>query len=139
MKLRRHEEGYTLTEMLVVIAIIGLLAAVLTPVIAGQLSRARAKAARLQVDNVITAVEMFRSDVGRYPTPQEGLSALATQPKEAEGWVGPYVRNTKDLRDPWGRPLQYRLNGQAAGPQVVSLGADGKEGGAGVDADIVAP
>ena len=138
MKPRRNDEGYTLTEMLVVMAIIGLLAAVLTPVIAGQLSRARAKAGRLQVDNILTAVEMFRSDLGRYPTTQEGLPVLVTQPKDADGWVGPYVRNTKDLRDPWGHPLQYRMKGDPAGPEVVSLGADGKEGGAGVDADIVA-
>jgi len=132
----RTDDGYTLTEMLVVIAIIGLLAAVLTPMIAGQLSRARVKAARLQVENVSTAIEMFRSDVGRYPTAQEGLKALVQAPDGLDGWIGPYIRNTKSLDDPWGRPLKYQAPLDTAPPHVLSLGADGKAGGTGADADI---
>jgi len=135
--MKRTDEGYTLTEMLVVIAIIGLLAAVLTPMIAGQLGRARVKAARLQVENVSTAIEMFRSDVGRYPTAQEGLRVLVAAPEGLEGWIGPYIRNAKSLDDPWGRPLQYEAPSDATSPHVVSLGADGKTGGSGANADIV--
>lgn len=133
--MRQADEGYTLTEMLVVIAIIGLLVAALTPVLVGQLSRARAKTARMQVENVATSLESFRSDVGRYPSPEEGLSALVRQPAGASGWLGPYIKNDEALLDPWGHKLLYRASDVGA-PQVTSLGADGKPGGAGVAADI---
>lgn len=137
--MKSHDEGYTLTEMLVVIGIIGLLAAVLTPVLIGQLGRARAKAARLQIENVAASVEMFRSDVGRYPTTAEGLPALVAQPQDAEGWLGPYLRNEKALADPWGRSILYRFDVEQAQASISSLGADGKEGGRGVNADLVTP
>lgn len=136
----RDDDGYTLTEMLVVIVIIGMLAAVLTPVLIGQLARARAKAARLQVENISTSVEMFRSDVGRYPSADEGLGALVTMPDEAvEGWLGPYVNGRKALADPWGRPLRYAAGIGNAQPVVRSFGADGEPGGRGADADVAAP
>jgi general secretion pathway protein G len=137
--MKQHDEGYTLTEMLVVIAIIGMLAAVLTPVLMGQMSRARAKAARLQVENIATTLESFRSDVGRYPTAEEGLAVLVTEPADAEGWLGPYVRDAKSLNDPWGQPLAYRPGEEVVGPKIVSLGSDRKEGGTGAAADIVVP
>jgi general secretion pathway protein G len=137
--MNRREDGYTLTEMLVVIAIIGLLAAVLTPVLVGQLSRARSKAARLQAENIATTLESFRSDVGRYPTAEEGLAALVKAPNDADGWTGPYIKTAKALNDPWGRPLIYRIGPDRESPQVVSLGSDGKEGGTGTAADISAP
>jgi general secretion pathway protein G len=131
--------GYTLTEMLVVIGIIGLIAAVLTPSLIGQLGRARVKAASLQVENVASQVELFMADTGRYPTAQEGLSALIAQPsQEAEAWAGPYMRDQKSLQDPWGRALTYSLEGEGR-YTVASLGADGKLGGSGVDRDIRAP
>jgi len=136
---KHADDGYTLTEMLVVIGIIALLAAVLTPVLIGQMGRARAKAARLQVDNIATSVEMFRTDVGRYPSAQEGLAALHDEPEGVDGWLGPYVRNEKALLDPWGKPLAYALEAQTLQPSVTSLGADGKVGGRGADADLVAP
>jgi general secretion pathway protein G len=135
MRLGR-DDGYTLTEMLVVIAIIGLLAAVLTPMLAGQLGRARARAARLEIDNVAASLEMFRNDVGRYPTGAEGLQALTVQPKGAEGWLGPYVRDPKGLLDPWGRPLILAPGADGQEARVKSLGADGKPGGSGTDADL---
>jgi general secretion pathway protein G len=134
-----RDEGYTLTEMLVVLAIIGLLVAAMTPILFGQLGRARAKAARLQIENVGATLEMFRSDVGRYPTAAEGLDALVHEPKDGEGWLGPYMRTPKGLLDPWGRPLIYVPAGDGAEPHVRSLGADGKPGGSGTAADIEAP
>jgi len=133
----RGDDGYTLTEMLVVIGIIGLIAAVLTPAIIGQMSRARAKAAELQLETLATAVENFRNDVGRYPTKEEGLSALV-QDKGAEGWTGPYAR-TKGLQDPWGRTVIYIPSDDGRSFQVESLGADGKPGGTGADRDLKAP
>lgn len=133
------EDGYTLTEMLVVIGIIGLIAAVLTPGLIGQLGRARVKAAQLQLDTLASAVEMFNSDVGRYPTKEEGLAVLAHDPGGLEGWTGPYVRDRKVLNDPWGRPVLYVVDGQKHVFAVKSLGADGAAGGSGADRDLQAP
>lgn len=133
------DDGYTLTEMLVVIGIIGLIAAVLTPGLIGQMSRARSKAAQLQLDTLVNAVEMYRSDVGRYPTPEEGLAALIHGPGDAEGWTGPYVRDSKMLQDPWGRTILYSADVEHQRFFVETMGADGREGGEGADRDLRAP
>lgn len=135
----RRTDGYTLTEMLVVIGIIALIAAVLTPQLLGQMSRARAKAAQLQVDTVASAVELFRSDVGRYPTEQEGLGALLQEPGDAEGWTGPYLKDSKTIKDPWSRALAYQVDATAQEFSVTSLGADGKIGGVSAARDVRAP
>lgn len=134
-----RSDGYTLTEMLVVIGIICLIAAVLTPGVMGQLSRARARAAQLQLDTVATAVEQFRSDVGRYPTQQEGLSALVKEPAGIEGWTGPYLKDSKSLNDPWGRSIGYAVDSEGQDFFVQSLGADGKPGGSGQNRDLRSP
>jgi general secretion pathway protein G len=133
------DEGYTLTEMLVVIGIIGLIAAVLTPGLIGQLSRAKSKAAQLQLETLATGIEMFQFDVGRYPTGQEGLSALIVPPEGAEGWTGPYVRDRKALADPWGNPIDYSVDNEHRRFLVRSLGADGAQGGDGANRDLQAP
>ena len=132
------DAGYTLTEMLVVIAIIGLIAAVLTPSLMGQLGRARVKSAQLQLESVAAAVEMFRSDVGRYPTQAEGLRVLLVEPAEVEGWTGPYVKSANTLKDPWTGEIQYRALDEGTF-EVVSLGSDRKAGGSGTKRDLVAP
>jgi len=132
------DAGYTLTEMLVVVAIIGLIAAVLTPNLMGQLGRARAKSAQLQLESVAAGVEMFRSDVGRYPTEAEGLKALLVQPADVEGWTGPYVKSASTLKDPWASPILYRETGKETF-EVVSLGSDHEAGGSGTRRDLVAP
>jgi general secretion pathway protein G len=137
--LRSGGDGYTLTEMLVVIGIICLIAAVLTPSVMGQLGRARARAAKLQLDTVATAVEQFRSDVGRYPTQQEGLTALVKEPDGADGWTGPYLKDAKALNDPWGRPIAYSADSEGQTFYVQSLGADGKPGGSGQNRDLRSP
>ncbi len=131
----RGDDGYTLTEMLVVIVIIALIAAVLTPSLLGQLARARAKTAGLQLDTTTTSLEMFKDDIGRYPTQAEGLKALVADPG-AEGWLGPYLKSDKALNDPWGHPIIYAAT--AEGASVTMLGADGKTGGKGVDQDVTA-
>ncbi|MFT4252055.1 MAG: type II secretion system major pseudopilin GspG [Caulobacter sp.] len=133
------EDGYTLTEMLVVIAIIGLIAAVLTPSLMGQLGRSRVKAAELQLDSVAAAVETFHSDLGRYPTQEEGLQALFAAPSGEEAWIGPYVRSAKTLNDPWGQALIYRLEDEGQAFEIVSYGADRKEGGSGLKRDLHRP
>jgi len=135
----RQDEGYTLTEILVVMAIIGLIAAVLTPGIIGQLGRARAKTAQVQLESVAAAVESFRSDVGRYPTSSEGLNALTSQPSSAEGWTGPYVKSAKALTDPWGHTIDYKESDDALTFVVTSFGADGQPDGTGLNRDLHAP
>ena len=136
---REVEAGYTLTEMLVVIGIICLIAAVLTPGIMGQLGRARVKTAQLQLQTVAADVEAFRSDVGRYPTQQEGLQSLLKEPSGVDGWTGPYARDAKALVDPWNRPLIYTADAEGQSFTVKTFGADGKPGGSGVNRDIQEP
>jgi general secretion pathway protein G len=135
----RREDGYTLTEILVVMGIIGLIAALLTPGLVGQLGRARAKSAQMQLESIASAVETFHSDVNRYPTTAEGLKALLIEPENAEGWTGPYVKNTKLLKDPWGREIEYKADSAGRLFELKSLGRDGASGGAGLDKDLVAP
>ncbi len=134
MKPTSEDDGYTLTEMLVVIVIIALIAAVLTPSLLGQLSRARAKTANLQLEATATSLDLFKDDIGRFPTDGEGLKALVAAPEGTEGWLGPYLKE-KGLNDPWGRPLVY-TTGADNTATVTTLGADGKTGGKGVDADL---
>ena len=133
------EGGYTLTEMLVVIAIIAMIAAVLTPNLLGQLGRSRAKAAQLQLDTTAAAVEVFRTDVGRYPNRSEGLKALVKDPGNLSGWSGPYIRDVKALNDPWNTPIIYEIAPDNRSFHVGSLGADGKVGGSGLDRDLRSP
>lgn len=138
-RLSRSDEGYTLTEMLVVIAIIALIAAVLTPNLLGQLGRSRAKAAQLQLETTAAAIEVFRTDVGRYPTEAEGLQALVQDPGNLQGWSGPYVRDAKALSDPWNDKIAYKPSADGRTFYVESLGADGKTGGTGVNRDLRTP
>jgi general secretion pathway protein G len=104
----------------------------------GQLGRARVKSAQLQLESVAAAVEMFQSDVGRYPTASEGLKALVAEPADVEGWTGPYVKSASALKDPWTGQILYRAIDDGAF-EVVSLGSDRKAGGAGTKRDLVAP
>lgn len=136
----KGSDGYTLTEMLVVIGVIALIAAVLVPTLMGQMQRARAKAGRVQLDNVAAAVEMFRTDVGHYPTTAEGgLKVLLADGGGIEGWTGPYLRDAKTLKDPWSRDIAYELSADGETFKVTSLGADGKIGGLSANLDISAP
>ncbi|KQV58691.1 MULTISPECIES: type II secretion system major pseudopilin GspG [unclassified Caulobacter] len=132
-------EGYTLTEMLVVISIIAVIAAFLTPALFQSLQRTRAKAAKLQLDTVASAVELFRADTGRYPTGEEKLTVLVSSGSLIEGWTGPYLKDAKTLKDPWGRDILYTLNTDGQSFAVSTLGADNKEGGTGVNLDLQAP
>ena len=139
LRLPGREDGYTLTEMLVVIGIIGLIAAALTPNIIGQMGRAKSKAAQLQLDTLAADVEAFSADVQRYPTKSEGLNALVQEPQGLDGWSGPYVRDLKMLNDPWGQPIAYDVDTDKRTFVLTSLGADGKPGGSGVNRDLHAP
>jgi general secretion pathway protein G len=108
----RSEAGFTLVELLVVLAILGLLVAVATPQVIKYLGRAKVSTAQIQIDGLKTALDMFLVDVGRYPTQQEGLEALVQNPGTMTNWHGPYVKANNVPVDPWGQPYQYRIPGQ---------------------------
>lgn len=129
------EEGFTLVEMIVVLAIIGLIAAVAVPQVMKALSGSKTKAAKIQLETVMNSLHYYNIDVGTYPSQEQGLKLLWTA-NGIEGWDGPYVRREEQLIDPWGRPLLYAVPGTDGPFELKSLGADGKEGGTGADADI---
>lgn len=108
----RSQAGFTLVELLVVLAILGLLIAVATPQVIKYLGRAKVDTARIQMHDLSTALDLFLVDVGRYPTQQEGLTALVQNPGTLANWHGPYVKANNVPLDPWGQPYQYRIPGQ---------------------------
>ena len=132
----RRDAGFTLLELLVVLAIMGLLAAVIGPQVLKYLGSSRTQTAKIQIQNVTAGLELFRLDIGRYPTPQEGLNALVVAPPTAPGWNGPYLRRADALRDPWGQTYLYAMPGKHGEVDVYSLGADKAEGGTGEDQDV---
>src|SRR5690606_12280830 len=101
------QDGYTLTEMLVVLVIIGLIAAIVVPQTLGQMDRAKARGARMKLESVAAALEMYAADLARYPTPEEGLAALIEPPAGVADWAGPYLSDDSLLVDPWGSQVTY--------------------------------
>jgi general secretion pathway protein G len=131
-----RDSGFTLLELLIVIAILGLLAVVGTIQLSGYLGRARGDTAKLEIDQLATALDLFRIDVGRLPTTEEGLKALIEQPMELANWRGPYLRRPDAILDPWGRSFTYRRPGSKGEYDIATYGADGRPGGTGEDLDI---
>jgi len=139
-KNERRPPGFTLIEMMVVLAIIGTLALLVAPSVLSHVSDANVTAARSQIETFGVALDGYRLDTGAYPTTEDGLVALRFRPLRltaTSGWRGPYLRKNVPL-DPWGRPYIYRSPG-IANPDsydLYTLGHDGKVGGQGEDADI---
>jgi general secretion pathway protein G len=130
-----NETGFTLVELLVVLVILGLLAALVGPQLFPKLGKGKQSAAKAQIELLEQALDQFRLDVGRYPSTQEGLTALVTNPG-IEKWEGPYLK--KGLpNDPWGRPYIYTCPGSHGEYDIVSYGRDGQPGGEGEDKDVV--
>lgn len=126
----RTDDGFTLLELLVVLAILGLLAAIVAPQVLKYLGASRTQAAKVQVENIAAALDHFDLDVGRYPTEQEGLDALVHAPPSVTSWGGPYLQRASALTDPWGRKYLYRTPGQHENDfDVWTYGSDGVAGG----------
>jgi len=130
------EKGFTLIEMLIVMVILGLLAALVGPRMFGKVGKSKQKAAKAQIALFETALDTYRLDTSRYPTSDQGLQALRVKPSGVERWDGPYLPKEIPM-DPWGHPYKYRSPGEHGDYDIISLGADGTEGGEGEDADVV--
>ena len=133
---RRSQAGITLIELLVVMVIISLFATLVGARLMGNVDRARQTMAKAQISEFETVLDLFRLDVGRYPTVEEGIQALRTQPAGVGNWDGPYLAKQVPL-DPWDNPYMYRYPGQFGDFDLISYGADGLEGGEDNDLDIV--
>jgi general secretion pathway protein G len=136
MQKHRHPvRGFTLVELLVVLAILGLLAGLVGPQVMKFLGSSKTKTAALQVEDLAATLDLYRLELGRYPTSAEGLQALVSDPG-ISNWNGPYLKKSQVPKDPWGNDYQYRSPGQNGPFDVWSLGADGQEGGEGENQDI---
>jgi len=133
---KKRALGFTLVELLVVLAILGMLAALVGPQVLNQLGGAKSKSAAIQISDLEQALEIYKLDVGRFPTTSQGLEALVRQPSGVKGWNGPYLKKGELPQDPWGNAFDYRYPGQNGYPEIISLGADGRPGGSGEDADV---
>lgn len=128
-------KGFTLTELLIVLVILGLLAALVGPVLYQRINPAKQSVARAQIENFMSALDSYFLDVGSFPPAQQGLAALRVRPEGVAKWNGPYLKKEVPT-DPWGNPFVYRSPGRNGGYEIVALGADGKEGGENDNADI---
>ncbi len=130
--------GFTLIELLVVLLILGLIAGLAGPQVMNYLGDSKAKAAKLQIEEFGASLDLFKLDVGRYPESQEGLQALVQAPtgKNSDRWRGPYIKKKNVPKDPWGADYVYVSPGKHGPYDIISLGADGREGGEGDNKDI---
>lgn len=129
--------GFTLLELLVVLGILALLATFAAPQVLRYLGKARTEAARIQVNAIASALELYALDNGGFPPQQVGLGALMQPPPGATRWSGPYLKKAEGLIDPWGRAYQYRVPGKSGPFEVFTLGRDNVPGGTGEDQDLV--
>jgi general secretion pathway protein G len=133
---RKRVSGMTLIEILVVLVLIGIVLGVVGGNFIGRGEKAKADAARIEIGQIGQALDLFKLEIGRYPTSQEGLQALITAPPGVNNWNGPYWKKSQLPKDPWTNEYKYAAPGQHGAYDIVSLGADGKEGGDGPDKDI---
>ncbi len=135
-KLKKIDQsGFTLIELLVVLTILALLAALVGPTLVDRLKPAKQSVARAEIENFSSALDSFYVDASRYPSSGEGLHALWEKPDGAKNWKGPYLKKEVP-NDPWGNPYVYRSPGLHGNYDLISYGADGKEGGEGENVDI---
>jgi general secretion pathway protein G len=133
---RPAQHGFTLLELLVVMVIIGLLAGYVGPKYFAQIGKAENKTARAQIDALGKALDQYRIDTGRYPSTEQGLTALIVKPPSEPRWSGPYLQKGVPA-DPWGRPYLYKIPGDHGEYDLLSYGKDGQPGGTGDAEDVV--
>ncbi|MFQ5773840.1 MAG: type II secretion system major pseudopilin GspG [Kiloniellaceae bacterium] len=133
---RRRQDGFTLVELLVVLVILGLMVAFAAPRLIKYVGGAKTDAAKIQIERLSSVLDLYRLEVGGYPSEDQGLNALIERPADAETWNGPYLKKADSLLDPWRRPYVYRFPGEHGDYDLYSLGADGQEGGDGEDQDV---
>jgi general secretion pathway protein G len=134
---RRRPRGFTLLELLVVLAILSFLALIAVPQVLKYLGSAKSDTAGIQVQQLGATLDLYRLDAGAYPTDEQGLDALFERPADAERWNGPYLKKRAMIDDPWGNRFIYRYPGEHGDYDIYSLGADGQEGGEDEDKDLV--
>ncbi len=130
-----RQRGFTLMELLVVLAILGLLMSLVGPRVLNQLGGAKTKTTGIQIKDLEQSLEMYKLDVGRFPSTEEGLAALVTKPGNAPGWNGPYLKSDVPV-DPWNRDYHYKYPGEHGELDIYSYGQDGQAGGEGEDSDV---
>ena len=130
------QQGMTLIEILVVLVLIGIVMGILGGNFIGRGEKAKADAARIEIGQIGQALDLYKLETGRYPSSSEGLQALIASPAGATNWNGPYWKKSSIPKDPWGNDYRYTSPGQKGAYDIVSLGADGKEGGDGTNKDI---
>ena len=135
---RRGQGGFTLIELVIVMAIIAVLAALVAPRLIDEFGTSQRRAAAAQIDMLSTALDSYRLDNGRYPSEDQGLKALVEKPDGVDTWQGPYLQRREVPADPWGNPYQYAKPAARGGIDydLYSYGPDGEEGGEGENADI---
>lgn len=133
---KRGIAGFTLLELLVVLVILGLLASLVGPQVLRHVGSSKTKTAALQIQELGAALDLYRLEVGRYPTTQQGLEALVQQPSGTTNWNGPYLSKSVVRKDPWGNDYIYQAPGEHGEYDLYSLGADGQEGGEGENQDV---
>lgn len=129
--------GFTLLELLIVMIIIGLLAALIGPKMIGRVGESRQTVAKQQIEGFSSALEMYKLDTTKYPTQEQGLEALVKQPQGGTNWKGPYLKKKFIPKDPWGNDYVYTYPGEQGDYDIVSYGADGNSGGDGEDKDVL--
>ena len=128
--------GMTLIEILVVLVLIGIVLGIVGGNFIGRGEKAKADAAKVEIGQIAQALDLYKLEVGRYPTTQEGLQALVSAPTGTANWNGPYWKKAALPKDPWNNEYRYVSPAQGAPFEIVSLGSDGKEGGEGIEKDI---
>ena len=131
----KRSRGFTLLELLVVVAIIGLLAGYVAPRYFSQVGKSEVNAAKAQIDALEKALDQYRLDAGSYPGNELGLNALVQRPPNEPKWNGPYLKKAVPL-DPWGKPYVYKIPGEKGDYELMSYGKDGQPGGTGENADL---
>jgi general secretion pathway protein G len=134
--IRGRERGMTLIEILVVLVLIGIVLGIVGGNFISKGEKAKSDAAKIEIGQISQTLDLYKLEIGRYPTTQEGLQALTAAPAGVTNWNGPYWKKTSVPKDPWGNEYKYTSPAQSAPYEIISLGADGREGGEGPNKDI---